>query len=138
MKTIYSTWTLPWENKTAYTYPSPIWPYSKAYVVWNLVFCSGQIWLCPEKNELVEWWIEEQTKRVCRNISWVLRQYWLWLKDVVKTTIFLKNMDDFLKMNDIYKSYFIMKPARSTVEVSNLPKWALIEIEVIAEIKDKK
>ena len=82
--------------------------------------------------ELVKWWIEEQTKQVCRNLSAVLMQQNIWLKNVIKTTIFLKNIDDFEKVNDIYKNYFILKPARSTLEVSALPKWALVEIEAIA------
>lgn len=115
--------------------PQAIWPYSKSKKVWNLLFCSGQIWLDPETMKIVEWWIKEQTKRVIRNISWVLKENNLSLKDVVKTTIFLKNIANFETVNNIYKNYFVLKPARSTVEVSNLPKNALIEIEVIAEIK---
>jgi 2-iminobutanoate/2-iminopropanoate deaminase len=83
--------------------------------------------------ELVEEDIEKQTRQVCRNIAGVLAEYNLSLKNVVKTTVYLKNMDDFKKMNNVYKDYFILKPARTTVEVSNLPKDALIEIEVIAK-----
>jgi 2-iminobutanoate/2-iminopropanoate deaminase len=83
--------------------------------------------------ELVKWWIENETRQVCRNISYLLEENWLSLKDVVKTTIFLKNIEDFDKVNEIYKNYFLLKPARSTIEVSKLPKWALIEIEVIAK-----
>ena len=115
--------------------PKAIWPYSVAYKAWDLLFCSGQIPLNPKTLELVEWWIREQTIQVCRNIWEVLREYWLAMKDVVKTTIFLANMDNFAEVNDIYKDYFIMKPARSTVEVSKLPKWALLEIEVIAKLR---
>jgi 2-iminobutanoate/2-iminopropanoate deaminase len=115
--------------------PEAIWPYSKAKKVWNLLFCSGQIWLDPETMEIVLGWIEEQTKRVIRNISWVLKENNLSLKDVVKTTIYLKNIENFEIVNSIYKNYFVLKPARSTVEVSKLPKNAQIEIEVIAEIK---
>jgi 2-iminobutanoate/2-iminopropanoate deaminase len=83
--------------------------------------------------ELVEQDIEKQTRQVCRNIAGVLAEYNLSLKNVVKTTVYLKNMDDFNKMNNVYKDYFILKPARTTIEVSNLPKNALIEIEVIAK-----
>ena len=83
--------------------------------------------------KIVEWWIESETKQVCRNLSYLLEENWLSLKDVVKTTIFLKNINDFEKVNNIYKNYFILKPARSTIEVSRLPKDALIEIEVIAK-----
>lgn len=85
--------------------------------------------------ELVWWWIELETRQVCRNISYLLSEYNLSLKDVVKTTIFLKDIKDFTTVNNIYKDYFILKPARTTLEVSALPKWALIEIEVIARIK---
>jgi len=115
--------------------PEAIGPYSKAMKAGNLLFCSGQIWLDPKTMELVEGWIESETKQVCYNIEGVLSEYGLGFKDVVKTTIFLKNMSDFQTVNDIYKNYFIVKPARSTVEVSNLPKNARIEIEVIAQYK---
>lgn len=116
--------------------PAAIWPYSKAILAWDLLFCSWQLWLDPESMNIVKWWIEEETKQVCRNISNLLAEYWLWLKDVVKTTIFLKNIWDFELVNEIYKNYFVLKPARSTVEVSKLPKNALIEIEVIAHKKE--
>lgn len=113
--------------------PKTIWHYSRAYFAWDLLFCSWQIWLDPNTMNLVEWWIEEQTKQTCRNISYTLQENNMSLKDVVKTTVYLKNIDDFEKMNNIYKNYFILKPARSTVEVSKLPKDALIEIEIIAK-----
>ncbi len=123
------------ENHKKITFKSPdaIWPYSKAYRINGLVFCSGQIALNPETMELIKWDIEQQTRQVCRNIAWVLSEYNLSLKNVVKTTIFLKNIADFDKVNNVYKDYFVLKPARSTIEVSNLPKNALIEIEVIAK-----
>ena len=113
--------------------PEAIWPYSKAYFAWDLLFTSWQIWFDPKTMKIVEWWIESETKQVCRNLSYLLEENWLSLKDVVKTTIFLKNINDFEKVNNIYKNYFILKPARSTIEVSRLPKDALIEIEVIAK-----
>lgn len=113
--------------------PAAIWPYSKAYFAWDLLFCSWQLGFDANTMQLVEWWIENQTKQVCRNIWYLLEENWLSLKDVVKTTIFIKNIEDFDKVNHIYKNYFILKPARSTVEVSRLPKDALIEIEVIAK-----
>ena len=113
--------------------PKAIWPYSKAYFAWDLLFCSWQLGFDAETMELVEWWIEAQTRQACRNISYLLEENWLSLKDVVKTTIFLKDLKDFEKVNNIYKNYFILKSARSTVEVSWLPKDALIEIEVIAK-----
>lgn len=113
--------------------PAAIWPYSKAYFAWDLLFCSWQIWFDANTMKIVEWWIESETRQVCRNISYLLEENWLSLKDVVKTTIFLKYIKDFEQVNEIYKNYFILKPARSTIEVSKLPKNALIEIEVIAK-----
>ena len=115
--------------------PKAIWPYSKTFKSWNLIFCSGQIALDPETMKLIEWWVEKQTEQICRNLEAVLKEHQIWLKNVIKTTIFLKNIKDFEKVNEIYKNYFILKPARSTIEVSNLPKKALIEIEAIAEVK---
>ena len=115
--------------------PEAIWPYSKAYKAWDLLFCSWQIWLDSELMEIVKWGIVNEARQVCRNIAWLLEEYNLSLKNVVKTTIFIKNIKDFDKVNEVYKNYFILKPARSTVEVSALPKGALIEIEVIAQIK---
>ncbi|MDD2870692.1 MAG: Rid family detoxifying hydrolase [Candidatus Gracilibacteria bacterium] len=113
--------------------PIAIGPYSKAYFAGDLLFCSGQLAFDSSTMELVEGGIENQTKQVCRNISYLLEENGLSLKDVVKTTIFLKDLNDFEIVNNIYKNYFILKPARSTVEVSRLPKDALIEIEVIAK-----
>ena len=118
--------------------PDAIWPYSKARFAWDILFCSWQIWLYAKTMNLVEWGIDPETRQVCRNISYVLEDKWLSLKDVIKVTIFLKNMDDFDKVNEIYKDYFVLKPARSTVEVSRLPKNALVEIEVIAKKKSNE
>ena len=113
--------------------PKAIGPYSKAYFAWELLFCSWQLPLDADTMEVVKWWIESQTKQVCRNISYLLEENWLSLKNVVKVIIFLKNMDDFKKINNIYKNYFVLKPARSTIEVSRLQKDVLVEIEVIAK-----
>ena len=88
----------------------------------NLLFCSGQIGVEPETMKLVDGGIDEETRQVCRNIREVLAEHKLGLKDVVKVTVFVKNMKDFKKVNEIYKDYFIIKPARSFVEVSDLPK----------------
>lgn len=113
--------------------PKAIWPYSQAVEIDWLLYSSGQIAINPETNEF-EWWdIESQTHRVCKNLGWVLKEAGLDYQNVVKTTIFLDNLDDFSKVNNIYWEYFSHKPARSTVEVSKLPLWALIEIEVIAK-----
>ena len=113
--------------------PAAIGHYSKAYFAWDLLFCSWQIGLDANTMEVVQWWIENQARQVCRNISYLLEENWLSLKDVVKTTIYLTDIDDFEKVNHIYKNYFVLKPARTTMEVSKLPKDSLIEIEVIAK-----
>ncbi len=111
--------------------PKAIGPYSQAVLVWNTMYSSGQIWLNPETMELVEW-IENQAHQVCKNLKEVLKQAWFDLENVVKTTIFLKNIEDFKTVNEIYGQYFSHKPARSTVQVAKLPLDALVEIEVIA------
>lgn len=116
-------------------YPKAVWPYSPFYKAWNTLYCSGQIGLIPETIKIVEWWVENETKQVLKNISWVLEENWLKFNDVVKTTIYLANMEDFWKINEIYWEAFSHKPARSTVAVKELPLWALIEIEVIAIFK---
>ena len=81
--------------------------------------------------ELVEW-IENQTHQVCKNLKAVVETAWFNLENVVKTTIFLSNIEDFKTVNEIYWQYFYHKPARSTIQVAKLPLWALIEIEIIA------
>lgn len=111
--------------------PKAIGPYSQAVKVGNTLFCSGQIGLDPDTMEMVTWWVEEEVHRVCKNIGAVLEQAWMGCGDVVKTTIFLQNINDFSTVNEIYGTYFPHCPARSTVEVSKLPRGALIEIEVI-------
>jgi len=111
--------------------PKAIGPYSQAVLVWNTLYSSGQIGLNPESMELVEG-IENQTHQVCKNLEAVLEQAWFTLENVVKTTIFLKNIEDFKTVNEIYGKYFAHKPARSTVQVAKLPLDALVEIEVVA------
>lgn len=118
-----------------WNYPKAVWPYSPFVRAWDLLFCSWQIWINPETWKLVEWGIIEETKQVINNIKWVLSENWLDLTNVIKTTIFITDISDFWKINEIYSEYFITKPARSTVEVSKLPLWAKIEIEVIASFK---
>src|SRR5260221_6314055 len=105
--------------------PQPIGPYSQAVAVENLLFCSGQVGVNPQTGEIAEG-IEEQTNQVMKNIQTVLKAGGSDLDHIVKTTIFLKNIQDFPVVNKIYGDYFsIHKPARSTVEVSNLPKGKL-------------
>jgi 2-iminobutanoate/2-iminopropanoate deaminase len=112
--------------------PAAIGPYSQAVEIDGLIFTSGQIALTPA-GEFLDMDIESQTKQVLQNLSEVLNEAGSSLQDVIKTTIFLANMDDFTKVNEIYASFFgSHKPARSTVAVKTLPKDALIEIEAIA------
>lgn len=113
--------------------PEPIGPYSQAIQVGNLVFCSGQIPLDPKSGQVQETEIEGQTRKVLDNLKAVLEAGGCSLSNVVKTTIFLKNMSDFPKINQVYASYFReLPPARSTVEVARLPRDVLVEIEAIA------
>lgn len=113
--------------------PAAIGPYSQAIVVGNLVFCSGQISLDPATIQMVGEDIENQTRQIFKNIRAVLKAENLTLSNVVKCTVFMKDLNDFGKMNTIYAEEFgTHKPARSTVQVARLPKDALIEIECIA------
>ena len=113
--------------------PDPIGPYSQAVIGGNFIFLSGQIGIDAKNGQIVEGGIEEQTRQVLTNIRAVLEASGSQIESVVKTTIFLKNMDDFPQVNNIYAEYFgNSMPARSTVEVSCLPKNVLIEIECIA------
>ena len=116
--------------------PAAIGPYSQAVRVGDLLFTSAQVALDPATGALVAGGIREQTKRVLDNLAAVLEEAGLDMANVVKTTVFLKNMSDFAAMNEVYARYFalegVVPPARSTVEVARLPKDALVEIEVIA------
>lgn len=112
--------------------PAAIGPYSQAVVFGNLVFTSGQIPLRPD-GQLVEGGIEAQTHQVFANLKAVLAEAGSSLQQAVKVTVFLKDMNQFATINEIYASYFLEhKPARSTVEVARLPKDVFVEIEVIA------
>lgn len=118
--------------------PAAIGPYSQAVLAGNLVFTSGQIPLNPE-SELIEGQnITEQTHRVCKNLEAVLTAAGSSLKKTVKTVCFLSNMADFTAFNQVYAQYFTEKPARSCVAVKDLPKGALVEVEVIAEKEYKE
>ena len=117
--------------------PAAIGPYSQAIRSGNFMFCSGQIPLDPKNGEMVSDDISAQTRRVLDNISGLLKFEGLSLGDVLKTTNFLTDLDNFQIVNEIYGSYFNNQPpARSTVQVSALPKGAKIEIEVIACAND--
>ncbi len=113
--------------------PAAIGPYSQAVGFGKFLFISGQIPLDPDTNEFVSGTVEEQTVQVISNIKSILQSAGMDLRDVVKTTLFLRRLEDFERVNQIYKSYFSENPpARSTVEVSRLPKDAEVEIEAIA------
>lgn len=114
--------------------PAAIGPYSQAMRLGNLLFTSGQIPLTPS-GELISGGIEEQTHQVFRNLKAVLAEAGTSLTDVVKATVFLKDMGQFAALNAIYADYFgDHKPARSTVEVARLPRDVLVEIELIVAI----
>lgn len=113
--------------------PAAIGPYSQAVSLGNLVFTSGQIPLDPETGMLVGDNIAQQTHRVCKNLEAVLTASGSSLKNAVKTVCFLADMSDFAAFNEVYAQYFTEKPARSCVAVKELPKGALVEVEVIAE-----
>ncbi len=117
--------------------PAAIGPYAQANVIGNFVFTSGQIPLNPETGKIVEGGIAEQTKQVFANLSAVLEEAGSGLENLVKTTCFLANLDDFATVNEIYGTYFPsgIFPSRSAFQVSKLPMGALIEIEGIAIIK---
>ena len=113
--------------------PGAIGPYSQAVRTGSFLFCSGQIPLDPKSGQIVSGDIAAQTRRVLDNIAAVLRTEGLTFDNVVKTTIFLTDLGDFQTMNEVYSSYFKQDPpARSTVQVSALPKGAKIEVEAIA------
>ena len=115
--------------------PKAIGPYCHAMKSGNLVFCSGQTPLDPNSMKIVGTTIEEQTERVLNNLSIVLAEVGLTLKNVVKTTVYLKSMDDFKGMNRIYEEMFAgHKPSRTTIAVKQNPLDALVEIECIAEL----
>jgi 2-iminobutanoate/2-iminopropanoate deaminase len=117
--------------------PAAIGPYSQAIRVGELVFAAGQVGLDPASGELVQGGVAEQTERALRNVTAVLDAAGASLERVVKTTVFLADMDDFAAMNEAYARHFSAPfPARSTVAVKTLPKGALVEVEAIAVAAD--
>ncbi len=115
--------------------PQAIGPYSQAVRSGNMVFVSGQIPLNPETNEMVSGTIGEETNQVMMNLRAILEEAGMDLSNVIKTSIFLKTMDDFAQVNEVYASYFKGDyPARETVAVAGLPKNARVEISVIASL----
>jgi 2-iminobutanoate/2-iminopropanoate deaminase len=113
--------------------PKAVGPYSQAVWAGDLLFCAGQIPLDPASGKIVTGGIAEQTMRVLENILAMLKSQGLDASNVVKTTVFLSDMNNFAAMNEVYAKFFTRNfPARSTVQVARLPKDALVEIEVVA------
>tara|TARA_R110001592_G_scaffold74670_3_gene226673 strand:- start:1881 stop:2273 length:393 start_codon:yes stop_codon:yes gene_type:complete len=113
--------------------PSAIGPYSQANQFGDMIFTSGQIPLNPETMEIVEGGVAEQTEQVMKNLFAVLEAAGATAQTVVKTTCFIKDMNDFVAFNEVYGKYFAeLAPARSCVEVARLPKDVLVEVEAIA------
>lgn len=118
------------ETKNA---PAPVGPYSQALIVDGTLYCSGQIPIVPETGDILTGDIQEQTKQVMKNAEAVLKEADYSWSDVIKTTIFLTDLGDFGKVNEIYAGYFSDKfPARSCVQVSALPKGVNVEVEILA------
>ena len=117
--------------------PAAIGPYSQAIRVGNLVYTSGQIPIDPVTGSFVEGGVKEQTRQSLLNVKAILAEAGLTMGDVVKTTVFLADMNDFADMNSVYAEFFSEPyPARSAVAVKTLPKGALVEIEVVASADD--
>ena len=119
------------ETKNA---PAAIGPYSQAKITGNYVFCSGQIPVNPATSNIDGKTVAEQTHQSCKNVAALLEAAGTSIDKVIKTTCFLANIADFGEFNAVYEKYFTTKPARSCVAVKDIPKGALVEIEVIAEI----
>ena len=115
--------------------PKPIGPYSQAIKANGFLFVSGQVALDPKTGEFQPGDIRQQTERVLENVKGIVEAGGSHLNRVVKSTVFLKNMNDFATMNEVYAKFFASAPpARSTVEVARLPKDALVEVEVVAAL----
>jgi 2-iminobutanoate/2-iminopropanoate deaminase len=114
--------------------PAPIGPYSQAVLVGEILYTSGQIAINPKTGELIQDSIENEAKQVMENLKAILKEVDMTFENVFKTTIFLSDMNNFTKVNQVYGSYFNEQtaPARETVEVANLPKYVNVEISVIA------
>ncbi len=118
--------------------PAAIGPYTQAVKAGNHIFISGQIPLDPDNGELVEGDIKDQTRRVLENIKGIITSVGGTMESIVKTTVYLKNMDNFVQMNSVYAEFFQEKPpARACVEVSRLPKDVDVEIEAVAYVEEE-
>ncbi len=118
--------------------PAAIGPYSQGIIAHGFVFTAGQVPFDPQSMQLVEGDIGAQTEQVMKNLSAILREAGASLQTVVKTTVFLRDMDDFVAMNEVYARHFgEHKPARSTVQVARLPRDVAVEIEAVAVLLDR-
>ncbi len=122
------------EKVTSENAPAAIGPYSQAVIAGGMVYTSGQIAINPESGEVEAAGIAEQTRQICENLKAVLEAAGSSLDRAVKTTCYLSDMADFSEFNAVYAEYFTNKPARSCVAVKALPKGALAEVDVIAEV----
>lgn len=115
--------------------PKAIGPYSQAVVVGDFIYTAGQVAFIPDTGELVVSNIKDATRQTLENIKAILGAKGVGMENVIKTTVFLKNISDYSGMNEVYAEYFLENPpARSALEVANLPKDALVEIEVVAHL----
>ncbi len=114
--------------------PAPIGPYNQAILSGNMLYISGQIAINPETNELVTRTITDETKQVMENLDAILKEAGMNFENVIKTSIFISDMNNFAQINEVYGQYFNQEtaPARETVEVANLPKFVNVEISAIA------
>ncbi len=129
------------ERKVVYTEkaPKPVGPYSQAIIAGDFIFTAGQIPIDPKTNQIVQADIKEQTRQVLENLKAVLESAGATFDDVVKVTVYMKDLNEFSAMNEVYSEYFKNSPpARTTVEVSRLPRDVKIEIDLIAVKKEKK
>jgi len=126
---------LPRKNVATTEAPKPIGPYTQAVISGGFLFCSGQVALDPKTNEIVEGDVSAQTEQVMKNLLAVLKEAKMGPENVVKTTVYLRDMADFAAMNAVYTRHFPeAPPARSTVAVAGLPREALVEIDCIARV----
>ena len=124
---------MPRKHVTTTEAPQPIGPYSQGVISGGLLFCSGQIAIDPKTGELVEGDVTAQTERVLQNLIAVLKEAKMGPENVVKTTVYLSDMADFPKMNEVYAKYLGQKPpARTTIPAAALPRGVKVEIDVIA------
>lgn len=116
--------------------PAAIGPYSQAISAGTLLFCSGQLGIVPASGQLAPGGIEAETRQAIQNLTAVLQAAGTSLQDVIKTTVFMTDLSEFARMNEVYATFFVSQPpARSTVQVAALPRGARVEIEAVASLQ---